>query len=259
MITSRSNQKIKQIRKLGQRKAREASGRFVVEGIAHVAAAVEAGAAVDYICYAPELLTSPFARELLEREMTRGMSCHPVAADVFASVSGKDNPAGILAVVAQPQRPLAELTAATFPFGVALVSPQDPGNIGTILRTIDAVGADGLLLLDGGADAYHPSAVRASMGALFYKQVAAATFAEFAQWARRHGYRVVGTSAHARSDYRTADYARPLLLLMGSEQEGLTPEQMALCDETVRLPMHGRVTSLNLAIATSVMLYEAIR
>ena len=186
VITSRANPKIKQVRALRQRKERDATGLFIVEGITHVAAALETEAQVEYVCYAPDLLISPFARELIEHESARGLPCYPATADVFESISEKDNPTGIIAVVHQKHRTLDDLTPDTFDLGVALVSPQDPGNIGSILRTIDAVDASGLILLDGGADVYHPSAVRASMGALFSKQVVSATFGGFARWARQH-------------------------------------------------------------------------
>ncbi|MEK7276953.1 MAG: RNA methyltransferase, partial [Chloroflexota bacterium] len=123
---------------------------------------------------------------------------------------------------------------------------------------IDGAGASGLILLDGGADPYHPSAVRASMGALFWKPVASAAFAEFAGWAKKYGYRLVGASAQAAVDYREANYSRPLILLLGSEQKGLSPEQIAICDQTVRLPMLGRVSSLNLSAAAGVLLYSSL-
>lgn len=254
-ITGRANPKIKQARALRQRKERDASGLFLVEGIHHVAEAIEAGAAVEYLCYAPDLLISQFARELIARESARGLACVAVSNEVFASVAEKENPTGILAVVRRPPSNLQLLTSNIQSCYIALVSPQDPGNIGSILRSIDGAGASGLILLDGGADPYHPSAVRASMGALFWKPVVSAAFGEFADWTKKNSYRLVGASAHAAVDYREANYARPLILLLGSEQKGLSPEQRAACDQTVRVPMEGRVSSLNLAVAAGVLLY----
>ncbi|MGH2521778.1 MAG: TrmH family RNA methyltransferase, partial [Anaerolineales bacterium] len=230
----------------------------VVEGIRHVGEAVEAGAPLEYVCYAPDLLESKFADELIARESARGLRCYAVAADVFTSLAEKENPQGILAVVRQPRMRLEHLTPDTFSWGVALVAPQDPGNIGAVLRTVDAVGASGLLLLDGGADPYHPNSVRASMGALFWHPVASASFAEFAAWAKAHGYQVYGTSARGSVDYRAATYAQPMILLLGNEQKGLSPEQAAACDPLIRLPMRGRVTSLNLGVAAGVMLYAMV-
>jgi len=277
ILTSRDNPKIKQARALRQRKQREATGLFLVEGIHHVGEALAAGAAgvslsparavarpdgvpgarVEYLCYAPDLLVSPFAKELIEQQTARGLPCYAVTAEVFASLAEKENPQGLLAVVHQPHLTLNHLTPQNFTLGVALVAPQDPGNVGTILRTIDAVGASGLLLLDSGVDLYHPSAVRASMGALFWHPVASASFDEFTQWTKQHGYHLYGTSAHASADYRSVAYsARPAILLLGSEREGLSAEQTAICEQVIRLPMKGHVSSLNLAVAAGVMLYE---
>jgi RNA methyltransferase, TrmH family len=256
-LTNPRNPHIKQARALQQRKVRDETGLFVVEGIRHVGEAVEAKAQVEYICYAPELLESDFAYQLLEQQMAAGRHCYALAPEVFRSLAEKDNPQGILAVVRQSTAALADLHPGNFAWGVALVAPQDPGNLGTILRTIDAVGASGLLLLDGGADPAHPNAVRASMGAQFWLPVVSAAFADFAAWAKGHGYHLYGTSAHGSVDYRAVPaYARPCILLLGSEQKGLLPEQTAICEQLIRLPMQGRVSSLNLAVAAGVMLYQ---
>ena len=259
-FTSRSNPKIKQIRQLfQQRKERMATGLFVVEGIRHVGEAAQAGLGLEYICYAPELLTSEYAQRVIQEQSRLGVPSYAVTAEVFADLAEKENPQGILAVARQRKVGLRELNPGNFPWGVALVAPQDAGNIGSILRTVDAVGASGLLLLERSADPYHHSAVRASMGTLFWYPVATASFSAFAIWAKQNGYHVYGTSAHARRDYQAIEhYQRPLILLMGSEREGLTAEQAAACDELLGMPMKGHATSLNLAVATGVMLYAML-
>ena len=143
-----------------------------------------------------------------------------------------------------------------FPWGVALVAPQDPGNLGAILRTIDAVGASGLILLDSSVDLYHPSAVRASMGTLFWYPVVMSSFSDFASWTGTRHYHVYGSSARADHDYQDAKpYRTPRILLMGSERDGLTDEQRAVCEMVVGLPMMGRSSSLNLAVAAGILLY----
>ncbi len=263
-LVSRNNPKIKQIHQLfNQHKQRATSGLFVVEGIWHVGEACAAHANVEFICYAPELLTSDFARRLIQEQSESGVPCLAVSGETFSSLASKDNPQGLLAVVRQPRGQLDDLSAENFACGVALVAPQDPGNIGTILRTVDAVGASGLLLLDDrahkqfSADPYHPQAVRASMGAIFWYPVVAATFSNFVNWAKEKRYHIYGTSAHSSEDYRSVEgYEQPLVLLMGSEREGLSPDQSAVCEKILRIPMHGRVTSLNLAVATGLMLYS---
>lgn len=259
IISSRSNPKIKQVRALHNRKERQATRLFLVEGIRHVGEATQAGAKIQSIIYAPELLSSDFAHQVIQKQSAGGVPCYAVTAEVFDSLAGKENPQGILAVVHQPQSNLDCLTREDFAWGVALVAPQDPGNLGAILRTVDAVGASGLLLLDSSVDAYHPSAVRASMGTLFWYPVVTAAFAEFAGWARGRGYHIYGTSTHGSTDYRAiSSYQKPCILLMGSEREGLTPQQAVACDQLIRLPMHGHATSLNLAVATGVMLYSML-
>jgi TrmH family RNA methyltransferase len=259
LITSRSNPKIKQIRALRQRKNRQATGLFFVEGIRHVGEAVESGARIESIFYAPEQLTSLFGHALIQRQSEIGVSCYQTTAEVFDSISDKDNPQGILALVEQPQTSLADVEPENFPWGVALIEPQDPGNLGTILRTIDAVGASGLLLLNSSVDPYHPSAVRASMGTLFWLPIVQASFDEFLNWASSWDYQLYGTSAHGSTGFSAiSSYRRPAILLMGSEREGLTPIQATACRQLIGLPMRGRATSLNLAVATGVLLYDML-
>jgi RNA methyltransferase, TrmH family len=259
LISSRNNPKIKQVRALHQRKARQEARLFLVEGIRHVGEAVEAGAAVEAIYYAPELLKSEFASQLVALQAKNGVACYATSPEVFESLAEKENPQGILAVVCQPEHSLAELNPAIFTWGVALVSPQDPGNLGAILRTVDAAGANGLILLESSVDIYNPAAVRASMGTLFWYPIVQATFTDFQDWVSIHSYHVYGSSAHAKNDYLQArPYLTPRILLLGSEREGLTTAQQSICESVVRLPMHGRATSLNLAVAAGILLYAML-
>jgi TrmH family RNA methyltransferase len=251
IITSLSNPLIKQARALRQKKSRAESGLFLVEGIHHVGEAIEAGWDVESVLYAPELLTSGFAHELIARLPSKPQ---PVSVQVMESLADKENPQGIIAIVHQRKWSPAELQNPNV--CVALVSPQDPGNVGTILRTMDAVAADALFLLDGGVELYHPTVVRSSMGTLFWKPVIQTSFNEFINWSRAHGYQRIGTSAHGTADYQTFVPHQPWILVLGSEQKGLSPEQMNACDVTVSLPMKGRVSSLNLAVAAGVLLYR---
>ena len=280
LISSRTNPKIKQARALRGRQSRQRNGLFLVEGIFQVGEAVAAAQAgrlaLDSIFYAPELLKSEFALELVRglrvEHGAASVPCYAVTRQVFESIADKDNPQGIMAVARPTHYDLGALTRSNFPWGVALVSPQDPGNLGAILRSIDAVGASGLLLLDCSLDPYHPSAVRASMGALFWYPLVQASFAEFTSWVKERGYTVYGTSAHAPTDYRQVPpsdlpdrqsrsahpYTKPMILLLGSERQGLTEEQASICHHILRMPMRGRVTSLNLAVAAGVMLYAML-
>ena len=261
VISSRNNAKVKQARLLRQRKARQASGTFLVEGIFQIGEAAAAQAAakvrIESILYAPELLKSDFARELIRQQSGLGTPCYALSEEAFGSIADKDNPQGILAVVHQPTAHLEGINPGACPWVVALVAPQDPGNVGTILRTMDAVGASALLLLDSAVDPYHPGSARASMGAIFWHPIVCASFADFSQWAAKHHYHIYGTSAHGQVDCREVfSYKFPVVLLLGSEREGLASVQAAICEKLIRLPMQGRVSSLNLAVAAGVMLYD---
>lgn len=254
ILTSTSNPFIKHVRALRQKKARVEFNSFLVEGITHVGAVLEAGWEVDSILYAPELLTSGFAKDLLTRAERLKLKLQPVSVSVIESLADKENPQGILAVVKQKKFTLDTLPKTTH--AVALVSPQDPGNLGTILRTMDAVGADTLFVLDGGVELVHPTVIRASMGTFFWKPVIQATFDDFLSWARAGSYQLIGTSAKADVDYHTLIPQSPWVLVLGNEQKGLSPEQTAACDVTISLPMRGRVSSLNLSVAAGILLYE---
>lgn len=263
MITSASNERVKAIRRLQERKARQESGLFFVEGLRVVAEAVEQSAAVETLVVAPDLLRSEFGQRLVAGQRARNVEVLEVSAEVFQRLSVKEGPQGLAAVIRQHWcnleavdfKPGSALSSGTW---VALDSVADPGNLGTILRTHDAVGGQGVILLDQSTDPYDPSAARASMGALFTQKLVHATFAQFASWKRAVGVPVVGTSDKASSDYHAYRYPGSLVLLMGSEREGLMKHHLDLCDAVVSIPMLGKSDSLNLAVATAVVLYEIL-
>ncbi|MCS7246969.1 MAG: RNA methyltransferase [Anaerolineales bacterium] len=264
-ISSRNNPKIKEVRLLKQSKIRRRGGFCIVEGIWHFIEAVESWKQGGYaslvrVFYAPKLLKSEIALQTIEEVSRRGVPCFSVEEVVFRSIAEKENPQGVLAIVRLRQPSLEELNLQESGWLVGLVEPQDPGNVGTILRTMDAVGACGLFLLDGGVDPFHPEVIRASMGAIFWIPVWRLSFQEMVEWAAYNDVRIYGTSAHATKLYTEIEsYERPCLLLLGSEREGLTTPQRQACHELLRLPMCGRVSSLNLAVAAGVMLYHMHR
>ncbi len=260
LISSRNNPTVKQIRALRDRKERLRTGLFFVEGIRIVGEAAQMGSEIETVIVAPELLESAFAWDTVRALENKGNTqLIEVSREVFESVSDKGGPQGIGAVIRQRWHTLDALhkphAANSSQLIVALDSPQDPGNIGTILRTADSAGANGVVLLGPSADPYDPSAVRASMGALFAQPIARASVEEFAAWKERSAFKVVGTSDQAGMDYRECPYTQPLVLLMGSERAGLSAGLTALCDWMVHIPMLGRSDSLNLAVATGIMLY----
>lgn len=261
VITSLANERIKLIRKLQDRKFREETRLFLIEGVRIVGEAIEQGADLESLVVAPELLRSSFAVQLVESQRDRGRPVIEVNADVFSRLSLKDGPQGLAAVVRQNWRTLVDISfpiqkRMTSRTWVALDSIADPGNLGTIMRTHDAVGGEGIILLDQSTDPYDPSSVRASMGALFTQSLVKSSFSQFREWKQHTGIPVIGTSGAAAVDYTAFDYPPGLVLLMGSEREGLGEHHLALCDEVVSIPMSGAGDSLNLAVATAVVLYE---
>ncbi|RRR66233.1 MAG: RNA methyltransferase [Candidatus Viridilinea halotolerans] len=258
MITSTSNPTIKAMRALYQRKARAASGLCLLEGIRLVGEAARSGC-IERLVVAPELLRSPFADELVRSQAAAGVPLVQVSAAVFSHLALKDGPQGLAAVAHQVWSPLEEVVLAPGIGWVALVAPADPGNVGTIIRTVEAVGAAGVILVGAAADPYDPVALRAAMGATFAVRLVQATWPALQAWCAVRGAPLVGTSDQAASHFQQVAYAQPLVLLMGSERQGLTDEQQACCQHLVRMPMLGRGDSLNLAVATGVMLYELLR
>ena len=258
-ITSRQNAKIKQVRALRQRKERQASGLFMVEGLFHIGTALETGTDFEYAIYSPELLGEGFDRELISELQESDVPLYTTTQDIFTSLMEKEGPQGLLAVAKQGNHTLDDLPTGNDSCLVALEAPQDPGNLGTVMRTIDGLGAHGLVILGGGVDLYHPTAVRAGMGTHFWLPVGRAELAEFLAWTGSGGVHLYGSSAKRGEALDEAGrFERPSVLLMGSEREGLSQEALAACERVLRLSMHGRVTSLNLAVAAGILLQAVL-
>jgi TrmH family RNA methyltransferase len=258
LITSAANPVIKRLRLLGERKHRRREGAFVVEGVQPVWQAVEAGAEVELLVVAPGLLgDSPAAAMVAQREAA-GLRVARVTSELFGRVSARDGPSGLAAIVRSRLAGLAALEVVPDSVFVALHEIGNPGNLGTIIRTADAAGAAGVVLIGPAADPFDPVAVKASMGALFAVPLAhAATVAEFFTWAAGAGVAVVTTSARAEVSFWAAAYPRPLALLLGAEGTGLPPGVLAVGHLGVRIPMTGTAESLNLAVAAGLLLYQA--
>ncbi len=260
VITSATNPLVKRARRLRSRKGRLAEGAFLAEGLRVVLAAAESQAPLESVLFCPEQLASPAGRAAVEALAARGVPTFAFSSDAFCHLSGRDNPVGLAAIVRATVRPLAALPRVADGIYVALDGVADPGNLGTVLRTLDAAGAAGLALAGGGTDPFHPTAVKASLGALWTVPWAVADgLPEVVSWARGRGLTIVATSAQAAVDYWSATYPEPVLLLMGSEREGLPAEILAAADERVTIPQWGTVSSLNLAVATALVVYELRR
>ena len=247
---------VQDVRQLRTPAARERTGTYYIEGARIVAQAVQAGAEITLGVIAPELIAGAHAVETVAALRATGAPVVELSAKAFESLSFKENLQGIGAVVRRRLGRLADIAAVPGRVWVALDGVGNPGNLGAIMRTCDAIGGAGLLLLGDTTDPYHPTAVRAGMGSLFALQVVRARFDEFVRWKGRHGYAVVGASPDVTQEYRAVTYPISVILLMGSERLGLSPQQQAACDLLIRIPMVGTADSLNLGVATSIVLYE---
>ncbi|MDQ2786663.1 MAG: RNA methyltransferase [Chloroflexota bacterium] len=260
MIESAANPLIKRIRTLAQRKGREQAGACFVEGIQAVWQAVDAGAAIETLVVAPDLLTSVAAREMVARQHAAGIAVAEVSAAIYARIATRENPSGLAAIVAITPRDLSSLVVTPHALFVALHEIGNPGNLGTILRTVDAVGGSGVILIGDTTDPYHPNAVKASVGTLFRLPIVqTGRIEDVMEWSHARGVGVATTSARATQEYWQAVYPSPLLMLFGNEGRGLPQEVVERGDLAVRIPMHGSASSLNLAVAAGVLLYEALR
>ena len=260
MITSSSNPLVKRIRRLRQKKNRQQEGHFFAEGVRIILAAVENGASIETFIYSPDLLDSGLARDMLANQRTAGAKIISVSAPVFRSISMRDNPFGLGAIIKSKLTPLEELVIGSQDIFVALIDVSEPGNLGTILRTIDASGASGLILVGQTVDPFHPTAVKASMGALFSIPISlVAESKKMMEWAKSWGMHSIATSAKVGQSYWNLDYQLPALLLMGSERKGLPADLIGKAKLAVSIPMEGQSSSLNLAVATGLMLYEIRR
>jgi TrmH family RNA methyltransferase len=255
-ITAFSNPLVKQVRGLRDKKNRRREGLFIAEGLRILTEAREAGFLPENLFF-EEGERHPLLDALIAATEAAGGDAIETNDDILEKLSGKDNPQP-LGVYRAFDTSLDRIDRGSAPLWIVAQALRDPGNLGTILRTGDAVGAGGLILVDDCADPFSVEAVRASMGALFTQKIAAAPWADFIAWLRSGPGMLVGTSLQTTLDYQEPRYTPPLFLLVGNEQAGLPETYERECDLLVKMPMLGKADSLNAAVATAVMAYEVI-
>ena len=255
-LIDRSSPLLKRVQRLHTREERERTGLFYIEGMRFVAQALHHHAHIEHLIVCRELLTHPFAQWLAREQKKRGTPVLEVSRSVMERLSQVVDSQGLGAVVHQRWPRLEQVKPRNELCWIAVETIRSPGNLGTILRTSDAVGGAGLLLLGDATDPYDPGTVRATMGAMFTQRFVRTSSKELAHWKRRKQYLLVGTSPTALQDYQEVHYRMPTILLIGEERKGLSAELQAMCDLMVRIPMVGESDSLNVAMATGVMLYE---
>ena len=254
-ITSLTNPTVKAVRALHMRKDREDSGLFLAEGLKIITEAVDLGHAPKVLLHGAEAASHPVFQRAAQAAHAGGGEVIEVSRDILEKVSRRDNPQAVVGVFEQVYTPLSAIKPHAATSWVGLQAVRDPGNLGTIIRTADAAGCGGVILIGDCTDPYSVEAVRATMGSVFAVQIAKATIEEFIDWRKSWPGSVVGTLLTATHDYKAAPYQRPTLILMGNEQAGLPPQLEAVCDVAVKIPMRGRADSLNLSVATGIMIY----
>lgn len=262
-ITSTQNPKVKQVLDLRDRKERDRTGTFLIEGYRELLRAVDAGWTISVLYFCPSLFLGTNEQSLIQRIQKGGAKLIECSENVFHKISYRDRPDGLLAIAPQRQKGLKDLETILKnkenPFLVVAEAIEKPGNLGTILRSSDAVGADALILCDRCTDLYNPNVVRASVGTLFTIPVIEAGSQEAVNWLKGRGISILAATPSAESEFTEVGMNVPLAIAVGTEQLGLSDIWMKQATLQVKIPMRGVADSLNVAMATTLMLYEALR
>ncbi|WP_293824902.1 RNA methyltransferase [uncultured Brevundimonas sp.] len=257
VITSLTNDTVKAVRALHMRKERDQTGTFLAEGLKFIGEALDQGRAPRMLLVGEDARPHSLLDRAKAETRKAGGDIVVVTHAILEKISRRDNPQTVLGVFDQAYAPLESLIPTSAPCWVALEQVRDPGNLGAIIRTADAAGCGGVILIGDCVDPYSVEAVRATMGSVFAVSITKTTAEAFVAWRRSWPGSVVGTRLDATVSHRSAVMQKPVLVLMGNEQAGLTNQLAAVCDVNVKIPMRGRADSLNLAIATGVMVYAA--
>jgi TrmH family RNA methyltransferase len=259
-VTSLANPLVKDIKALALKKFRDQQNAFMAEGLKLVIDALDLGWEIRTLVFAKAGRGNAAVEKVAARTVAAGGTVLEVSEKVLSAITRRDNPQMVVGVFAQRLVPLKDIRPKDGDVWVALDRVRDPGNLGTVIRTVDAVGAKGVILVGDTTDPFSVETVRATMGSIFAVPVARATAEAFLAWRKGFSGLVAGTHLKGAVDYRSVDFSgRPVLLLMGNEQQGLPDDLAASCDRLLRIPQEGRADSLNLAVATGVMLFEIRR
>jgi TrmH family RNA methyltransferase len=258
-ITSLQNPRIKQLVKLRDRRPRDEAGVFLVEGYREIRRALEKAVPVQELYFSPDWFLGENERVLLAQAEAAGAKLFELTKEVFAKVAYRERPDGLLAVAPQWKRELAALSLPPAPFFLVVEAIEKPGNLGTILRSADAAGCHAVIVCDPVTDIFNPNVVRASTGVLFSVPVVVSDSTTVQAWLKQKGIRAAATTPHTPNLYTQTDLRGPLAVVMGSEQYGLSEFWMKNSDVLVRIPMAGQADSLNVAMATIITLFEAVR
>lgn len=258
IITGFSNPTVKFVRSLREKKHRRLERKFLAEGLRLLTDAREGGRLPEILLMAQGREGHPLLDELEAAVDAAGGEVIELPVDILAKVTGKENPQAVAGVFAEWDTSIQRVDRNAAPIWLVAHAMRDPGNLGTMLRTADAVGAGGLILIDDCVDPFSVEAVRASMGAIFTQTLVQARWEEFTSWLRGGDGQLVAASLREAVPYRGAAYAAPCFVMVGNESRGLPEEYEMACDLRVTMPMKGRADSLNAAVAGAVLAYEVL-
>lgn len=254
-ITSLKNPKIKLAQDLREKRDRDRNQLFLIEGFRELTRALKGGVEIETLFYCPELFLGSNESNILDA-CPRKLE---TSSQVFHKISYRDRPDGLLAIAKIKRKTLKDIPLKKPPFLLVAEAIEKPGNLGTLLRSSDAVGIDGVIVVDKCTDIFNPNVVRSSVGTLFTIPVVEATGDETIEFLRKNDIQIVSTTPSATSEYTEVDLTKPIAIVVGTEQLGLSDKWLDQADIKVRIPMLGVADSLNVATATTLMLYEALR
>lgn len=256
-LTSLQNPRVKHIVRLRDRRERDKTNKFLIEGYRELLRAHETGKKIEELYICTELFLGTNEQQLIDSIATNRAQVFTCSEKVFRRISYRDRPDGLIAIAPQQHLTLKELNTPSFL--VVAESIEKPGNLGTILRSCDAAGVDAVIVCDPTTDIHNPNVVRASIGTLFTVPVIEASGEEMIDWLKKHNISIVAATPHAQSEFTQTDMKGPVAIVVGTEQYGLSELWMKNADIQVRIPMHGVADSLNVASATTLLLYEVLR
>jgi TrmH family RNA methyltransferase len=256
LIFHANDPRFQHLRSLQTPQGRSRTGLYLIEGIRHVARAAEERAPIQSLFHSPGVLSNPFGQKLTRRLRQSGIPSEQLTLQLYRDLTLAAEPQGLGAVVRQQWSPITKARPSARSLWLAVESIDSPGNLGTIIRTAEAAGVTGIVVIGANADPYDPTAIRASMGSLFSRKLVRCSVREFTDWARAFNVAIVGSSPAGLLDYRSFRCRWPTALLIGSEKHGLSDQLAKACDFMIRIPMLGRGDSINAAVAAGILLYE---
>ncbi len=258
-LTSIQNPLVKQVVKLKDRRHRDELGLMVIEGYREIARAFESGIRINQLFVCRERLQNEQAEGIIQQATQAGSEILEIDTRILEKIAYRENPDGLLAVARQPAWSLEDFRLSQCPLVVVAAGLEKPGNLGSILRSVDAAGADGVVVCDGITDPANPNVIRAATGTLFTAQLAKASPEETLLWLAEKRIRILAASPEGRNEFWDTDWRRPCAIVVGTEHAGLDKRWREGAEETVRIPMKGRADSLNVAVTTALLLFEAVR